>query len=275
MRSLTVAEQEFGRIIRRVQGRPLGKFPDYHHENWGVVVTHEMLEIGPLFQKFIEGMPTAPLSGYGETPSLTVEPTLEKPRLTSEYEAGETTLTLTNTQTLKPGDLILLSATIQPVAQPVPKFDLVEELRSTGSLSIDNLKEAVNPQENLTATSNKTPQQIPLPIEDNQHPKPSITDRVVDMIAEHLQKSLETRTVSVRVEAVLDNHTVQIAPIWSDLPIGTDLVKKPLIKQPIPETQTNFIHHLGLDWTILAEGEWIKFSDYRKRVVLRRHNLDL
>ncbi|MEH2159979.1 MAG: DEAD/DEAH box helicase family protein [Nostoc sp.] len=140
IRSLTVAEQEFGRIIRRVQGRPPGKFPDYNHENWGVVVTHEMLEIGPLFQKFIEGMPTAPLSGYGETPSLSVEPILEKPRLTSEYEAGETTLTLTNTQTLKPGDLILLSATIQPVAQPIPKFDLVEELRSTGSLSIDNIE---------------------------------------------------------------------------------------------------------------------------------------
>jgi hypothetical protein len=60
MRSLTVAEQEFGRIIRRVPGADPGRFPDIAHENWGVVVSHEALGIGDIFQQFLSGMPTAP-----------------------------------------------------------------------------------------------------------------------------------------------------------------------------------------------------------------------
>jgi hypothetical protein len=62
-----------------------------------------------------------------------------RPILTTAYEAGETVLTLSNTLKVKPGDVLELRVPALVVDEaPSPKFSLVEELRSTGSLSEDN-----------------------------------------------------------------------------------------------------------------------------------------
>jgi len=294
MRSLPVAEQEFGRVIRRVPGRPPGKFPDLAHENWGVVVTHEALAIREIFEKFIAGVKLAPLSGYSDSESDWSEPVVEKPQVVKEYEAGDTTLTLSNTKQLEAGDLIILNVPVEREVATVPKFDLIEELRATGNLSLFNNSDAINELADTTTSTSKeeeslttsfhTPQQLQLPLFEQEQGtasakpeperEPSITDRAVEMIANHLHSLRETRTVTVRVEAVLNDNTVEITPIWSDLPAGADIVKKPVRKE-LREIQANFIDHIGLDWCVLHEGEFIKFSDYRRRVVLRRHNLDV
>ncbi len=39
--------------------------------------------------------------------------------------------------------------------------------------------------------------------------------------------------------------------------------------------EANFLHHVGLDWQVLIEGELISYSDYRKRVVLQKHGMSL
>ena len=52
----------------------------------------------------------------------------------------------------------------------------------------------------------------------------------------------------------LDDKTVQISPAWIDLPVGTDLVKKPVRRDseaqpPLgdrPESFANFVSHVGL-----------------------------
>ncbi|NJP22371.1 MAG: DEAD/DEAH box helicase family protein, partial [Hydrococcus sp. CRU_1_1] len=54
LKSLSRAEQEWGRIIRKVPGETPGHFPILSHPNWGVVVTHEALEIRPLLRNFLK-----------------------------------------------------------------------------------------------------------------------------------------------------------------------------------------------------------------------------
>lgn len=289
MRSLTVAEQEFGRIIRRVPGADPGHFPDIAHENWGVVVSHEALGIGDIFQQFIDGMPTAPLTGYweGDDGEWSAPKNVPKPELVRGYSAGETTITLSDASTLSAGDLIVLST--PRIEEPnvrtdiSPKFDLAAELRSTGHLtSPDTGSENTNSSQmqarvpgGLT-TNGTNGSQMALNFSPTVQPEPlkSIQDRACDLIAERMKELRETQVISVRVEAVLDDKTVQISPAWIDLPVGTDLVKKP-VRRDRQESKANFVSHVGLDWLVLYEGELIKYSDYRKKAVLKTKGLDI
>lgn len=56
------------------------------------------------------------------------------------------------------------------------------------------------------------------------------TDKICDAIVERMNQIRNTRTVSIRVEAVLDNRTIQILPQSIDLPAGTSVVM-PIKKQ--------------------------------------------
>lgn len=289
MRSLTVAEQEFGRIIRKVPGPDPGHFPDIAHENWGVVVSHEALGIGDIFQQFIEGIPNAPLTGYweGDDGEWSAPKNVPKPELVRGYSAGETTITLSDASTLEAGDLIVLS-TPRIEAPKVrtdisPKFDLAAELRSTGHLTtLDSDSEDTNSSQvqarvpGAESTNGTNGSQMALNFTPTVQPEPikSIQDRACDLIAERIKEIRETQVVSVRIEAVLDDKTVQISPAWIDLPVGTDLVKKP-VRRERQEPQTNFVSHVGLDWLVLYEGELIKYSDYRKKAVLKTKGLDI
>ncbi len=290
MRSLTVAEQEFGRIIRRVPAADPGHFPDIAHDNWGVVVSHEALGIGEIFQQFIDGRQTAPLTGYwdGDDGEWSAPKNVPKPELVRGYSAGETTITLSDASTLEAGDLIVLSTPrIEQTNRRTeisPKFDLAAELRSTGHLTTDPgaidsnsekmqafVPDAVSTNGNSTKAS-----QLALDFTPMVQPEPlkSIQDRACDLIAERMKELRETQVVSVRISAVLDDKTVQISPAWIDLPVGTDLVKKPVRRDRV-ESKANFVSHVGLDWLVLYENELIKYSDYRKKAVLKSKGLDI
>ena len=140
LKSLSPAEQEWGRIIRKVPGDAPSSFPQLEHPNWGVVVTHESLQIRPLFQEFLQGK-ESDIIAANPTPSKA------KPVLTTGYEAGETVLSVDNTANLQPEDVIKLTAVVEPSIPTPPKFDLKQELLSTGSLSqpISEEKSSTNP----------------------------------------------------------------------------------------------------------------------------------
>src|SRR4028118_1477344 len=130
LKSMSPAEQEWGRALRRVPGEPPGYFPQLNHSNWGVVVTHSALGLRELFEKFQQGV----------TSDVIREEVVRervRPLLTTEYEAGETILNLSDTSTVKPGDMLQVRVPVVVREEVSPKFSLVEELRSTGSLSED------------------------------------------------------------------------------------------------------------------------------------------
>ncbi len=287
MRSLTVAEQEFGRIIRRVPGSDPGHFPDIAHDNWGVVVSHEALGIGDIFQQFLDGMPTAPLTGYwdGDDGEWSAPKNVPKPELVRGYSAGETTITLSDASSLEAGDLIVLSTPQieETVVRDIsPKFDLAAELRSTGHLTYEPGVEDSNssqmqeflPEAVIQNGANGSQSALSFTPMVQPEPLKSIQDRACDLIAERMKELRNSQVVSVRIEAVLDDKTVQISPAWIDLPVGTDLVKKPVRRDRL-ESKANFVSHVGLDWLVLYEGELIKYSEYRKKAVLKSKGLDI
>lgn len=133
LKSMSPAEQEWGRSLRRVPGLPASVFPELHHPNWAVVVTHSALQLRDLFEKFLHGVASDVVK---DSPTSV----RSRPRLTAEYEAGETVLKLSDTAMVKPGDVLQVQVPVvvnEP--QVSPKFSLLSELQSTGSLTTDNL----------------------------------------------------------------------------------------------------------------------------------------
>ncbi|MFB2917134.1 MULTISPECIES: hypothetical protein [Aerosakkonema] len=286
MKSLTVAEQEFGRIVRRVPGRPPGNLPDLTHENWGVVVSHEALGIRDIFLSFLEGQKLAPLSGYGEEE---IEVIL-KPIIETEYSAGENVIKFNDTSKLKAGDIIVLNLPAPPVnntrTQTNSKFNLASELKQSGSLT--NQIEQKSEERLLTATKsvseskglynvfkNAADEVLRAIQPDNEKvASPSLQDKICDAIVERMNQIRNTRTVSIRVEAVLDNRTIQILPQSIDLPVGTSVVRKQ-ISRTKEEVKVNFIGHLGLDWMVMVDGITMPFQEYKRRTVLKQKGFAL
>jgi hypothetical protein len=95
-----------------------------------------------------------------------------------------------------------------------------------------------------------------------------------DAISEKLSQIRSVRTYSIQVEAVLDEHSVQITPTWSDFPkgVGVDVSKSREARELSP---ANFLSHIGLDWQVLVGGELISYRDYSRRVVLQKRGFDL
>ena len=196
LKSLSPAEQEWGRAIRRVPGEPPGDFPQLDHPNWAVVVTHEALGIRPLFEEFLRGK-------QGDT--ISDVPSLPKPRpvLTRDYEAGETVLSLSDTSHLKPGDNLQLSLLVPPTPAAAPKFDLASELGD------GPLQEPVHHEgETDAADSHPGREGLPTGSMGKIPPAPEALpwEREVEAIASKLEEIRTVRTLSVQVEAVLDDH---------------------------------------------------------------------
>ena len=268
LKSMSPAEQEWGRALRRVPGESPGHFPQLNHPNWAVVVTHSSLGLRELFEKFQQGV----------TSDLIKDDVVRervRPLLTTEYEAGETVLYLSDTSTVKPGDVLQVRVPVVTEEEVSPKFSLIEELRSTGSLSEENTPENSNETslrvsesggsygtEEQTKTTNE-PQQLELPWQQE-----------VEAIHEKLAEIRSVRTYQIQVEAVLDNQMVQITPAWCDFPkgLGVDVSKSRQNKELI---RANFVSHIGLDWQVLVGEELMSYRDYSRRVVLQKQGMDL
>lgn len=266
LRSLSPAEQEWGRALRLVPGPPAGQFPDVNHPNWGVVVTHSALGLRQLFEKFQQGVPSDVISD-----APTQAPV--RPVLSAAYEAGETVLKLSNTETLKPGEVLELRV---PVAareeQAPPKFSLVDELRSTSSLSEVSDDGAATADGNAKSDTSVAVRPNSPPLPDLEHLAISPWQQEAEAISEKLAEIRGVSTYQIQVEAVLDNRQVQITPTWSDIPQGIAISK---CRTNLQVPDANFLNHVGLDWQVLVAGELISYSDYRRRVVLQKHGLNL
>jgi hypothetical protein len=106
MRSTQKAEQEFGRIIRKVNGTypKANDWGDFQSDNSAVVVTHEALGISELFEQFIQGEEHIVIED-----ELVAEADVIRNRtLQDDYQAGDTVLCLNNTDGLSDGDEILV-----------------------------------------------------------------------------------------------------------------------------------------------------------------------
>ncbi len=106
MRSTQKAEQEFGRIIRKVNGTypKANDWGDLQSDNSAVVVTHEALGICELFEQFIRGEEQIIIED-----ELANEAEVMRSRtLQDDYQAGDTVLCLSNTDGLSDGDEILV-----------------------------------------------------------------------------------------------------------------------------------------------------------------------
>ncbi|MBW4640116.1 MAG: DEAD/DEAH box helicase family protein [Gloeocapsa sp. UFS-A4-WI-NPMV-4B04] len=264
LKSMSPAEQEWGRALRKVPGASPGLFPEINHPNWAVVVTHSALELRELFEKFLQGV------GADTIKDAPTEKQI-RPILTTAYEAGETVLTLSNTLKVKPGDVLELRVPALVVDEALaPKFSLIEELRSTGSLS-----EETNPQinqngsaEGTTVTKNNLfsplaePKQTTLPWQAE-----------VEAIASSLHEIRGARTYQVKVEAVLDHKNVQITPAWNDIPSGVEVKLTNRSLREVPDA--NFLQHVGLDWQILVDNKLVSYLDYKKQVVLQQRGMNL
>jgi len=269
LKSMSPAEQEWGRALRKVPGAPPGQFPELTHSNWAVVVTHSALGLRELFEKFQQGM-TADVIKDAPKEKLI------RPILTAAYEAGETVLKLSNTGSVKPGDVLELRVPVAVPVEQMPKFSLVEELRTTDHLSVASADDALiissNANAELETDNSKTePSRLPpLPTAEQQTTMP--WQQEAEAIAQRLAEIRSYRTCQIQVEAVLDNQRVQITPTWSDIPSGVEVTKS---RANFELPTATFLDHIGLDWQVLVGEELISYSDYKQRVVLQQRGMSL
>ncbi|MDI9637112.1 DEAD/DEAH box helicase family protein [Oscillatoria amoena NRMC-F 0135] len=248
LKSLSPAEQEWGRIIRRVPGELPGYFPKFDHPNWGVVVTHESLEIRPLFEQFIQGVESDTIRERDKNPKLI-------PVLTTEYEAGETVIHLSDTASLKPGDVLQMAVPVNPVSSASPPFNLAQEL------GVSRVAE--------TGERYQTHSTQPLPKID---PPASAWETEVQAIQTHLAQLRSFRQLNIQVEAILDPNRIQITPTWLDIPMG---IKVSRSRSPKPLPDAHFLDHINLDWQIMVGEQLLSYTEYRKRSLLQSKGLEL
>lgn len=269
LKSMSPAEQEWGRPLRKVPGLPPSAFPDINHPNWAVIVTHGALGLRSLFEKFLSGVASDTIK------DAPIEKPI-RPRLVDSYEAGETVLKLSNTALVKPGDVLELRVPVvtAPTEQS-PPFSLVEELCSTNSLSTptadDALEVSTNGSKAAQIDTKETSISPTLPANDQQQ-LALPWQKEVDAISQKLAEIRSYKTYQIQVEAVLDDRQVQIAPSWADIPKGIEITRRrPNLEMP----DTNFLHHVGLDWQVLVGEKLVSYSEYKKQVILQQRGMDL
>ncbi len=266
LRSMSPAEQEWGRALRRVPGPPPGHFPKLNESNWGVVVSHAALGLRELFKKFQRGV----------TFDVVKDAATEKrgrPMLTAEYEAGETILKLSETKMVKPGDVLELRVPVAVKEAVLPKFSLTKELQRTGSLSLEADADVfVASKVGASDGSDSSTHQSFRPAQDERQLVSLPWQQEVDAIGQRLAEIKSIRTYQVQVEVVLDDNSVQISPAWCDFPAGVEITKT---RAAALERQADFLHHVGLDWQILVEGELVSYREYQRRVVLHSKGMVL
>ena len=264
LKSMSPAEQEWGRALRRVPGPTPTVFPELNHPNWAVVVTHSALGLRDLFEKFLLGVASDVVK---DSPSRV----RSRPRLTAEYEAGETVLKLSDTATVKPGDVLQVQVPVVVAQQQVsPKFSLLSELQCTGSLTAESAVDE-QPTNGAAATQRETPLANGHRL--SQEPVEPLLlpwQREADAISKSLTQIRSVRTYQIQVEAVLDHQRVQITPAWCDFPVGMEVNKT---REPIALPAANFLAHVGLDWQVLVEGELVSYLEYRRQTVLQKRGM--
>jgi hypothetical protein len=227
------------------------------------------LGLRELFEKFQQGM-TADVIKDAPKEKLI------RPILAAAYEAGETVLKLSNTGSVKPGDVLELRVPVAVAVEQMPKFSLVEELRRTGDLLIASADGALTVSSNgsaeLETDNSKTePSRLPpLPTAEQQTTMP--WQQEAEAIAQRLGEIRNYRTCQIQVEAVLDNQRVQITPTWSDIPSGVEITKS---RANFEVPAATFVDHIGLNWQVLVGEELISYSDYKQRVVLQQRGMNL
>ncbi|OWY65856.1 restriction endonuclease subunit R [cyanobacterium TDX16] len=268
LKSMSPAEQEWGRALRQVPGASASTFPELNHPNWAVVVTHSALGLRSLFEQFLAGVTADTIK---DAPSS--KPA--RPVLSAAYEAGETVLKLSNTATLKPGDVLELRVPMHLEETAVPKFSLAEELGHADRLSATSAEPTssqFSPNGSTQLDANATQLEISFPSQSNQQSSILPWHKEVDAISTKLQEIRSHRTYQVQVEAVLDDRQIQITPTWSDIPSGVEITKS---RANLERSAATFLHHVGLDWQIFVEGKSISYRDYKKQVVLQRRGMNL
>jgi len=265
LKSMSPAEQEWGRALRQVPGPPPGQFPELNHPNWGVVVTHSALGLREMFEKFQQGVSSDVVK------DAPVEQQL-RPTVADAYEAGETVLRLSDTKNVKPGDVLELRVPVAVNEANSPKFNLLEELSNTGSLMESTADADAFPNTRMNGSNAEAPSSMSHRGEDAQQLTLLTWQQEVDAIGAKLAEIKSVRTYQVHVEAVLDSTSVQITPAWSDFPAGVEVAKSRAARV-IPDA--DFVQHVGLDWQVMIGQELISYRDYQKRVVLQSKGMSL
>ncbi len=132
MRSMQKAEQEFGRIIRKVDGSYPADDGDIHSDNLAVVVTHQTLGIGELFEQFRAGVEYLTIEDQEEEETSDV---VRSRYLTDTYLAGETVLHLNSTDGLSPGDEVRVQVLDNEGKESIYSFS-VEEIVGQGTIQV-------------------------------------------------------------------------------------------------------------------------------------------
>ena len=268
LKSMSPAEQEWGRALRKVPGAPAEAFPELNHSNWAAIVTHSALGLRELFEQFQRGVAADVIKDF-----LTDKPI--KPVLTAAYEAGETVLQLSNTASVKQGDILEVRVPVVAPEARSPKFSLLEELGRTNSLpdASDSSSATVTPNGSVGEDVQFKQLEIDLTSPcDSASGATLLWQKEVDAISQKLQEIRSYKTCLLQVEAVIDHRQVQIAPTYFDIPPGVEIARAKTERE-IPAA--TFLHHVGLDWQVLVEGQSISYRDYKKKIVLQQQGMDL
>ena len=130
MRSIQKAEQEFGRIIRKVDGTYPNNDVDFQSDNLAVVVTHAALGIDKLFNKFSEGEEAILVEEESE------EEEIKRHRvLTDNYSAGDELLHLSSTDGLHTGDQVMVK-TYDNLGKEQKYYFQIEDVVGDGTLQV-------------------------------------------------------------------------------------------------------------------------------------------
>lgn len=132
MRSTQKAEQEFGRIIRKVAGSfPVNK-TDLEADNMGIIVTHDALGIEGLYNHFVQGDPYKIVEEEEEGAES------QGRLLADDYKAGDSTLQLTSTNGLSSEDELIVKV-FDDKGQEKSFTFFVEEILEDGVVSVTPL----------------------------------------------------------------------------------------------------------------------------------------
>jgi hypothetical protein len=265
LKSMSPAEQEWGRALRKVPGAPPGQFPELNHPNWGVVVTHSALGLRELFEKFQTGVISDVVKDAPFEPRT-------RPTVAAAYDAGETVLRLSDTKSVKPGDVLELRVPVAADENQVPKFNLLDELSRTGSLTDEPGDKDSPPNPNSNGFNADTHSTRPNGSDEPQQLTLLPWQQEVDAIGARLAEIKSVRTHQVTVEAVLDGTRVQITPAWFDFPAGVEVAKSKSARV-VPDA--DFVEHVGLDWQVMVGDRLISYREYQKRVVLQNKGMGL
>ncbi|MDZ4877857.1 MAG: hypothetical protein CLLPBCKN_007292 [Chroococcidiopsis cubana SAG 39.79] len=265
---MSPAEQEWGRALRKVPGASASVFPELNHPNWAAIVTHSALGLRELFEQFQRGVAADVIK------DLPTDKPIE-PVLTAAYKAGETVLQLSNTASVKQGDLLEVRVPVVAPESRSPKFSLLEELGQTNDLLDASTGEPPTVTANDLVGEDAKFKQLEIDLNSPCDPQPGVTlpwQKEVDAISQKLQEIRSYKTCLLEVEAVLNNRQVQIAPTYFNIPSGVEIARAKTERE-IPAA--TFLHHVGLDWQVLVEGQSISYRDYKKKIVLQQQGMDL